>query len=225
MAHRTILTLVLAVLLCVGGATSLPAVPAGAAQPPTQVRVAHVAPGLGPVDIFVNGALALNDVPFGVVSGYVPVLPGATALAAVPNGAPPTATVFNAELSFDPGYLYTVLVLPELPGNAPVVLMDNPLAPPGAAQLRFVNASPNAPPLDLAIAGQAPLFSGIAFGQVSEYINLPPGVPLLELRQSGTLVRLDVDPVALPTSGTITVAAIGLVGGVPPLGSLVIPGS
>jgi hypothetical protein len=133
--------------------------------------------------------------------------------------------VFNAALSLDPGYLYTVLVQPELPGNAPLVLMDDPLAPPGVSQVRFVNASPNAPPLDLAIAGGAALFSGVAFGQASGYADLPPGAPTLELRQAGTLIALNVDPVVLPTSGSITVAAIGVVGGAPPLGLLVIPGS
>ena len=225
MAHHTLLTLALAILLGLGGATPLPTAVVAAAQPPAQVRVAHVTPGLGPVNVFVNGALALNDVPFGTLSGYVAAPPGTIALAAVPNGAPPTATVFNAALTFDPGYLYTVLVLPEVPGTAPIVLMDDPLAPPGVAQLRFVHASPNAPLLDLAVAGGPLLFSGIAFGQSTEPVNMPPGVPTLELRQAGTLATIDADPVALPSSGSVTVVAIGLLGGLPPLGLLVIPWS
>jgi hypothetical protein len=189
------------------------------------VRVAHVAPGIGLVEIFVNGALALSNVPFGTVSAYVPVAPGTIPVAAVPAGAPPTATVFNVALPFEAGLLYTVLVLPELPGNAPIVLVDDPIAPPGAAELRFVNASPNAPPLDLAIVGSAPLFSGVAFGETTAPISLPPGVPTLQVRPAGGLAPLDTDPVALPASGSVTVVAIGLLGGAPPMALLPIPGS
>ena len=142
--HALGLTLVaIAIVASVGAG----AAPSAAAQPAAQLRVAHVSPGLPPVDVFINGVLALGDVPYGGVSAYVPLVPGGVALAAVPNGAPPTATVFNAALTFLPGVLYTVLVLPELPGEAPLVLRDEPVANPGLAHVRFVNASPNAPPL------------------------------------------------------------------------------
>lgn len=224
MPTRGILALLLGLLLSLAGPAALGARPA-AAQPPAQVRVAHVAPGIGLVDIFVNGAPAQANVAFGTLSAYVPVAPGTIPLAAVPVGAPPTATVFNVALAFDAGLLYTVLILPELPGNAPIVLVDDPLAAPGTADLRFVNASPNSPPLDLAVVGAAPLFSGVSFGETTAPIAMPPGVPALQLRPAGAPEPLDTDPVALPTSGSITVVAIGLVGGAPPLGLLPIPGS
>ena len=224
MMLRAVLTLALGLLVGLAASSLQPAAPA-VAQPPAQVRVAHVAPGIGLVDIFVNGAPAQANVAFGTVSAYAPVAPGTVPLAAVPVGAPPTATVFNVALAFEAGLLYTVLVLPELPGNAPIVLVDNPLAPPGAAELRFVNASPNAPPLDLTVAGAPPLFSGVPFGETTAPIPLPPGLPALQVRESGADVPLDTDPVALPASGSVAVVAIGVLGGAPPLGLLPISGS
>lgn len=55
----------------------------------------------------------------------------------------------------------------------------------GDAQLRFVNVSPNAPDLDLVVAGEATL-GNVAFGSVTDYVSLPPGEYDLSLTESGS---------------------------------------
>jgi hypothetical protein len=44
---------------------------------PARVRVAHMSPHAPNVDVYVDGSVALEDVPFGAVSDYLDVPPGA----------------------------------------------------------------------------------------------------------------------------------------------------
>jgi hypothetical protein len=217
--------LVLALLASSGW--GLPGPQAGyAAQPMAQVRVAHVAPGVAPLTVFIDGVAVLGELPFGEVSAYVPVLPGARALAARAEGAPPELTVFDAAVPLAPGGVYTVLALSAPPGAEPLVLDDTPVGAPGVAQVRFVHASPNAPAVDIAIPGLPPLFAGVEFGTVTPYAEVQPGVVTIEARLAGTpQLVADIPGLALAPGGAYTLVAIGLLGGAPPLGILTIPGA
>jgi hypothetical protein len=216
----------LALALLIAAAWPLPVRASPTAQPPAQLRVAHVAPGLAPLTVFIDGIAVLTNLPFGEVSTYVAVFPGPRALAARAEGAPPEVTVFNAVVTLGPGALYTVLALPAAPGEEPLILEDSPVGTPMVAQVRFVHAAPNAPPVDVAFPGLPPLFAGVAFGTVTPHAEVQPGVVTVEVRLAGTLQTVaDIPGVTLVPGRSYTLVAIGLVGGSPPPGILTIAGS
>ncbi|MEO0803225.1 MAG: DUF4397 domain-containing protein [Cyanobacteria bacterium J06642_2] len=79
----------------------------------------------------------------------------------------------------------------------------------GEAQLRFVNVSPTAPDLDLVVEEETAL-SNVAFGYVTDYVNVPAGEYDLSLSESstgggepGTLLASSITDIAGDRSFTV----------------------
>jgi hypothetical protein len=215
------LALALALLLLITlGPAPAAAIPVG--QPLTQVRVVNALVGAPAVEVVVDGVPTGLPLAFGANPAYVPVPPGPHIIALAPAGAPP-APLLSTEITVAPGATYTLFAIGG-EGAPPgfLALADQPLGASGAqASARFVHASPNTPPVDLAITGGPVLFSGIAFGQASPYILVAAGTLDLEARLAGTpTVVLNVPAVEVAPGGAYTFAALGLMGGAPPLGYL-----
>jgi hypothetical protein len=100
------------------------------------------------------------------------------------------------------------------------------------AKVRFIHASPGTPPVDVGAGSGtsfAPLFTAVAFPTVDADLS-PAGyletAPLsdatLSARATGTTAdALVVENVSLPAGAIVTVFAIGLLEGNPPLAALV----
>ena len=88
---------------------------------------------------------------------------------------------------------------------------------PGKTEIRVVHASPDAPAVDVWVAGlDAPLLSGLAFGDTSEYLEVDAGSYDIQLRVSPSSAN---DPVVYATGEielaeqtAITTVAAGLIG-------------
>ena len=120
------------------------------------------------------------------------------------------------------------------PGFALVPLVDDPEAAAGRAKVRFVHASSGTPPVDVgAGTGESftPLFTAVPFAGVDDdrapagYLEADPldGVTLSARATGTTADALVVPGVTLPAGAVVTVFAIGLLGGDPPLAALVCP--
>ena len=200
-----------------------PLVANGASQPITQVRVVHALPGAPAVDVFVDGARVVPGLAFSVATPYINLPAGTHEFTVVPVGAVPPTAILTAGLDMAPGQPYTVMIIgsPPAPPVA-LVLTDARFAPIGGpARVRFVHASPNTPPLDVAVVGGTGLAASLGFGEATPYIDLPAGTLSLEFRVAGTETIAFVIPDTVLAVGTIyTFAAIGLAGATPPLGPL-----
>jgi hypothetical protein len=196
---------------------------APSSQPPTQVRVVNAIPGLAAADVVVDGVPRVPALEFGADPPYVTLGPGAHTIALLPPGGVPPAPIVSTEINVAPGVSQTLfaiqgegvppifLILPEVPAG---------LASAGAGA-RFVHASPNTPPVDLAIQDGPVLFSNIAFGEASPYLPVEPGPVALQARLAGTeTVVLNIPAVELAPGGVYTFGALGLTDGTPPLGFL-----
>ena len=209
--------LILSLAMPLGPATAAPE-----SQPISQVRVVHTAPGLPPLELLIVGLrVPLPPLAFGLAAPYLNLPAGPHEFALVPAGAVPPIAAATSNISLAPGQPYTLMVL----GVPPTVLVleDTRFAAIGGpARIRFVHASPDAPPtVDLAVAGGATLFSGISHGQATPYIDIPAGTVTLEVRAVGSeTVVLPLPDVALVLGTVYTFGAVGLVGGPPPLGAL-----
>lgn len=182
-----------------------------------EVRVAHLSPDAPNVDVWVDGApvAALTNVAYQAVSGYL-TLPARTTSVQVFVASTTTNPVIEADLTLDPNVGYTVAAT-GLVGSSdlmPIVLVDDRTpAPIGNATVRFVHTSPDAPAVDIVVAGGATLFSQTSFRQAADYLTVPAGTYDLEVRlSSNQALALSVPGVALGSGTNYSIFAIGLAG-------------
>ena len=188
----------------------------------TRVRVVHASPDAPAVDILVNDAPAITNLAFGQISAYASLAPGTYNIKVVPAGAT-APVVFEADVPLAEGSDLTVVAKGLLGDNSfgVLALSDNNKPTADKARVRFVHASPNAPAVDVAVAGGPVLFGNVAFGQVGDYIEVPGGTYDLEVRLAGTsTVVLSLPGITVANGKTYTAYAVGLVGGTPPLGAI-----
>ena len=184
------------------------------AIPSSELRVAHLSPDAPAVDVWVNGTRVLENVPFQAVSGYLTVTSGQHWVQVTPTGAT-EPVVIDAVITAAANTSYTVAATGLLSGNdlSPMLLIDDRTPIASQAKVRFVHTSPDAPAVDIAVAGGPVLFSGVAFREIGNYLTVAPQSYDLEVRLAGTdTVVLPLAGVALAPSENYSVFAIGLVG-------------
>ena len=202
-----------------------PAAPAATAQ----LRVVHASPDAPNVDVLVDDAAALTDVPFKAASDYLDLPAGARNVKVRATGT--STVVIDQNATVTAGRTYTVLATGRLASIAPLVLEDdltNPAA--GNVKLRLVHASPTAgnvdiyvtaPAADLATA--APTLSNVAFLAASDYLEVPAGTYRVRITPVGTkTVAIDVNNVALAAGQIRTAVAVDAPGGGAPLGAILL---
>lgn len=169
----------------------------------------------GPVDLYVDGTLATFGAGFGILNEFVPVAAGERQLQIVPSGATPEAAIASGRVELRDGVAYTVAALGAVPQiRASVLPLDTSPLPQGDARIRVVNGSDDAPAIDLAISGGAPLVNDLARGAVSNTRELPAGTYQLEVRRAGANdVLLPLPGTALSPDFSYTFYMIGSVAG------------
>jgi hypothetical protein len=79
--------------------------------------------------------------------------------------------------------------------------------------VNVIHASPDAPPVDVAVAGGDVLIENLPFPAASDYLEVPAGSYDLEVRPTGTTdVVLDLPGVALDSGMVYSAYAIGQAG-------------
>ncbi len=146
-----------------------------------RVRAVHASADAPEVDISVNGNAVLQNVPFGVGSGYLE-LPSGTYnidVAASASGS----SVINADLTFSAGTDTTIAAVNSLAQIEPLVLMDDNSAPAdGQIKVRLVHAAPSAGPVDIYITAPhadlhaaSPVIEDFLFKSDTGYLEVPAG--------------------------------------------------
>jgi len=178
-----------------------------------RVRVVHMSPDAPPVDILVDGAAAAAGLTFKEASPYATLPAGTYGVAVTPAGLN-DAVVLGAELPVAEQVDATVVAIGTLDALELLVLVDDNAVPSaGNAKVRFVHTSPDAPAVDIAVAGGPVLFPDVAFKQFAGYAELPPGAYDLEVRVAGTTtVALSLPGVTLTDGQIVTIFAAGLLG-------------
>lgn len=185
------------------------------------VRVIHASPDAPAVDVLVNNSPAFTNLAFTGVTSYASLPAAMYNVQVVPAGQPGPA-VINADLALSGNTDYSVLAVNRLANIEPLVLVDDNTIARGQARVRFVHASPDAPAVDIALAGGPVLFSNIAFREIGDYLTVGAGAYDLEARIAGTMnVALSVPGAFFARDTVYTVYAMGLVGGTPSLQAIV----
>jgi len=113
-----------------------------------RVRVVHASPDAPDVDVLVDDATVLSDVPYLAASDYLAVPAGDRNVKV--NAAGTTTTVIDADVSLMDGTDYTVIASGLAADIEPLVLVDDNSAPAaGNVKVRAVHGAPSAPTVDL----------------------------------------------------------------------------
>jgi hypothetical protein len=173
------------------------------------VRVVHLSADAPEVDLYVDGTRTVAGVPFRTASKYRSLPAGAHTLAVRPAGSSPTSTpTASVRTSVRAGDPYTAVLLGPMAQLKAVVVEDDFAAPPaGRAKLRVIDAAPQSPPLDIAVAGGPVLFRDVRFGEVTPFVTVAAGSFGMEVRAAGTSRVLFTQGAARMPAGMIVTLA------------------
>jgi LPXTG-motif cell wall-anchored protein len=200
------------ILFLLGALLALTIAPAAFAQAGTaKVRVVHASPDAPAVDVIVNGNKALTNVPFFAASAYLDLPAGSYDIQVVPAGATSPVVIDAKGVRIEAGKAYTIAATGKLAEIKPTILIDNLSAPAaGKAHVRVIHFSPDAPAVDIKVAGGPTLISNLAFPQASNYLPVDAGSYDLQVTPAGgTAVVLDLKGVLLEAGKIYDVFAVG----------------
>lgn len=177
----------------------------------SKVKALNASPGMGNVDFLVDGNDVFPVLPFGNPSLY--------------NKIPSTSTTFAFQASATPGAIIaqatgpipaatdaTVLLLGFPGAQKAKIFPDNNLPPPaGVGRVRFINASPDAPPLDVLI-NDVRTVTALKSGDASVYVPLAVGTYTIKFVDPVTGTVSPILAGVAVNQGVYTVYAIGGVG-------------
>lgn len=194
-----------------------------------RVRVVHASPDAPNVDVLLDGAQVLQDVPYLAASGYLDAPAGSLNLKV--NAAGTATTVIDTDLSLVDGTDYTVLATGRAEAIEPIVLQDDKSAPAsGNARLRGIHGAPGAPAVDIYVTvpgadlqSATPLLADVGFGDVADYFEAPAGDYQVRVTPAGTkTVVIDSGTLTLSSGQVRTAIAVDAAGGGAPFDLLVL---
>lgn len=206
---RRFALLFVAVLIVVGMLPQL-----SAAQSTNRVRVMHASPDAPAVDVFVNGSAVLTDVPFFAYSDYLTLPDGTYQIAVAPAGQGTDFSVIVGDLTVEGGVAATLAAVDEL-DQIEAVLYDDDLSPvpAGLARVRIIHASPDAPPVDIKVAGTNNVVVAGAPFKGSAYVEVPAGTYAFDISPAGSADVVFTTPELRFEPGWIyTLVATGFLG-------------
>jgi hypothetical protein len=194
-----------------------------------RVRVVHASPDAPDVDVLLDDAVVLSDVPYLATSDYLETTDGDHNLKV--NAAGTTTTVIDADVTLTDGTDYTVIASGLAAQIEPIVLEDDKTAPAaGSVRVRAIHGAPSAPAVDVYVtapdadlATATPTLTGVQFGDFSDYLEVPAGDYQVRVTPAGTkTVAIDSGALTLSGGQVRTVIAVDAAGGGAPFDFLVL---
>ncbi len=174
-----------------------------------QFKLIHAAPGTGAVNVFVDGNVALANIPYQGASSYGAVASG-THTVNVEAAATPGATIASAQPPFNGATDTSIVVTGTVGATSAVVLNDNNLpGSAGRARVRFVNVAPGLGAVDVYV-NFAPKATALATNAASAYTEYVEDTYAVNFDLAGTTnVVLSLPAVSLTAGRTYTIYLVG----------------
>lgn len=187
------------------------AVPSASAQSMNMVRVMHASPDAPAVDIYVDGNAVLRDVPFFAYSNYLTLPDGTYNIAVTPAGSPVEDAVLAGPLEVRGGFSGTLGAVGFLDDIEAVLYEDNTVpVPAGKARVRVIHASPNAPAVDVKLAGTSTVVVQNAPFKASAYVEVDAGTYQFDISPAGqSAVVFTTPPLRFENGWIYTLVATG----------------
>jgi hypothetical protein len=185
-----------------------------------RVRVVHASPDAPSVDVLLDDAEVLSDVPYLAASDYLAASADDHNLKV--NAAGTATTVIDADVTLADGTDYTVIASGLVAEITPIVLVDDNSTPAaGNARVRAIHGAPGAPAVDIYVTAPGadleaavPVLTGVAFGDVADYLEVPAGDYQVRVTPVGTKVlAIDSGALTLESGQVRTAIAVDAPGG------------
>lgn len=177
-----------------------------------QFKLVHAGPGTGPINGYVDGAIALANIPYQNASSYEALSSGAHTVT-IETVATPGAVIASAQPTFGAA-TDTSVVLTGTPGATSAVVLSDMNLPgtAGSARVRFVNVAANTGPVDVYV-NFAPRATNVAANASSGYIEFPENTYTVTFNVAGTTtLLLNLPAVAITAGRTYTLYLVGTPG-------------
>jgi hypothetical protein len=179
-----------------------------------RVRVVHGIANAGPLDIYVDGSLALVGMLFAHASGDVVVRGGEHTISVVPAGSSPETAITSGTIALGNDTQVYVTLLGTL-DSASVELFEVDIRPleQGSARFRIINGVPDVDEITPIFSGGDALSEPLGFGDASQYASIDAGtydLEALETASGASLLALPQTRFAEET--TIDLFLMGQVG-------------
>lgn len=176
--------------------------------PDPVVRIVHASPDAPAIDLLLDGQPVAENIGFGTATAYAAVAPGDHQVQVVPTGESDPLIDQRLTLVGETAAILAVIG-PVANLQFQVQAVDLGAIPPGQARLRVLHAVPDAPAIDVAVAGrEEPLVGGVAF-------PVGPPAPAGDLASDGGMLT-PVDGLGAPAM--VDDAALGGEGVTPTVG-------
>jgi len=161
----------------------------------TMLQFLHASPASGEVDIWLEGLLFFENVPFGGVTGLTRMPNYQFTVTVTEPGAGLLAPIFEQEIKLDTctSTEFAIVVPQAIPAGLVAPLMGavypidrEPTAKAGAARFSAVHLVSGAPAVDIVTSDGKALVRNLQFGAASEPRLVRPGVHDLQVRLAGT---------------------------------------
>jgi hypothetical protein len=200
------------------GVATAPAASAAPAEPGGWARVAHLSPDTKSVDVqltaLAGGAVVyeLEDVAYGAVSDYIPLVEGTYVVSMVPSDAADDAEpVVQQSVDVAAGAPVTVAAYGRNMDLQTTVFQDDLSAPAeGQARVRVVQASTVEPTVDVDTAEGRSIAREVPTGTATGYAAVPAGEWDLELTGADDV---STSAVELPAGSVSTLFVLDTAGG------------
>jgi hypothetical protein len=162
----------------------------GPVTPVALLSVIQGSPGQPPLDFSLNGTrVNANQIVYGGGLDYFRAYVGTRTAAFTTSGG--GSTVFSDTLTLKQNFAYTLCLVNKLATPGFLVLNDAITQPSsGSANLRFVNLSPDAAAVDLAVKDGAVLVANKGFKGFSDFASITGKTYTFEIRKAGTTTVL-----------------------------------
>lgn len=177
------------------------------------IRIVHGVSDLGPIDVYIDGRLAVVGAMFPSATVPLDLVAGDHRLAVVASGSSLDAPLVDSDITVSPGAGAQIALV----GGAvdmPAVLFPVDAASLDAdrARLRVVHGSPDAGPLDVSFIGGDAIFPTVEYMAASDYAELPAGTYALDLRTPGAeLATVSLPDLVLAPGDVVDVYVVGQV--------------
>ena len=180
-----------------------------------RLRLVHISPDAGPVDIVLDGDTIARNLAYRGASDYLDASAGGHTLQVSTTGT--SNVLLDSDVSIADGTDYTALVADTVASLKLIVLTDDNGPPPaGKIKVRAVHGSPHAGRVDVyvttpedPITGATPALTNVQFGQFSPYLDADAGSYQVRVTPTGTTdVLIDSGDLTLDAGQVRTVVAV-----------------
>ena len=189
-----------------------------------RIRVVHASADAPAVDVYANGGLVVEALPFKAASGYLAVPPGTYQIQVRVAGT--QTTVLSQSLTLMGGTDYTAFAMGSVtdsPQHLQLIAFGDDLRPrdSNTVGIRVIHAATSAPAVDVyvggpfaPVTGATPVLTSVPFGVGSGYLDVPVGVYQGRVTVAGTKTIAIDTPVLREKGGAVrTLVAVDAPGG------------